>query len=63
MTQTKTISQVIMGQATIGLELLEEVPDLDIILVPISGRVTCLKVAADLTKSKQINEQLIVQQF
>ena len=50
MTQTKTISQVIMGQATIGLELLEEVPDLDIILVPISGRVTCLKFAADLTK-------------
>jgi len=28
---------VIAGQGTIGLELLEEVPDLDIILVPISG--------------------------
>ena len=29
--------RVIAGQATIGLELLEEVPDLDVILVPISG--------------------------
>jgi len=28
---------VIAGQATIGLELLEEVPDLDYIIVPISG--------------------------
>ncbi|XP_023320430.1 serine racemase [Eurytemora carolleeae] len=28
---------VIAGQGTIGLELLDEVPDLDIILVPISG--------------------------
>ena len=28
---------VMAGQGTIGLELLEEVPDLDIVLVPISG--------------------------
>jgi len=28
---------VIAGQGTIGLELLEEVPDLDLILVPVSG--------------------------
>ena len=28
---------VMAGQGTIGLELLEQVPDLDIVLVPISG--------------------------
>jgi threonine dehydratase len=29
--------QVIAGQATIGLELLEQVPDLDLVAVPVSG--------------------------
>ena len=28
---------VMAGQGTIGLELMEQVPDLDIVLVPISG--------------------------
>ena len=28
---------VMAGQGTIGLELVEQVPDLDIVLVPISG--------------------------
>ena len=27
----------LIGQGTIGLELLEQVPDLDLVLVPISG--------------------------
>lgn len=34
----------VSGQGTVGLEFLEQVPELDVIVVPIGGKLPCLQI-------------------